>query len=291
VGLHLANREINVKNQEQVHFLNVKKLCSDFIVMVVIATFIAFLKPFGMQNIPFYYAWLFWVAACFAGYFLYSPIIYFGQRFTEKYFKLAARHQWVGVAVSSIIASLLFSFIIPLINLAFFNIQTDYLILVPQMIPYCLVIGGFITFVGYIKTRFSEQKQALQAQSIELDEVHGKVLQAKDEKIQGLMAKLPLEKRGKLLCLEMDDHYLNVHTEKGNHLVLMRFKDALSLVEDYPGIRTHRSWWVALDAIVGEERDGRKNLLKLSNEILVPVSKTYLASVKQSLLTKSTQIE
>jgi DNA-binding LytR/AlgR family response regulator len=49
-------------------------------------------------------------------------------------------------------------------------------------------------------------------------------------------------------------------------------------------MQTHRSWWVAFDAIEKEQRDGRKNLLKLTNGTLVPVSKTYLNQVKATLL-------
>ena len=93
------------------------------------------------------------------------------------------------------------------------------------------------------------------------------------------MEKLPLEKRGNLLCLEMDDHYLKVYTDKGHHLILMRFKDALALLESYAGLQTHRSWWVAIDAITTTQRDGRKVSLTLSNSLAVPVSRTYMKNI------------
>ena len=97
-----------------------------------------------------------------------------------------------------------------------------------------------------------------------------------------LMAMLPIEKRGNLLCLQMDDHYLNVVTDNGQHLILMRFKDALDLLRDYPGLQTHRSWWVALEAVSSVRKEGRKHVLILSENIEVPVSKTYVENVKSA---------
>jgi len=98
--------------------------------------------------------------------------------------------------------------------------------------------------------------------------------------LEKFMAQLPVDKRGKLFCLEMSDHYLKVYTDKGHHLILMRFKDALALLSDYQGLQTHRSWWVAIDAITKVNKDGRKTYLELTNELQVPVSKTYAEAVK-----------
>ena len=81
----------------------------------------------------------------------------------------------------------------------------------------------------------------------------------------------------------MDDHYLNVMTDKGEHLLLMRFKDALSKLEHYDGFQTHRSWWVAKEAVVDTKKEGRKLILILQNGTEVPVSQTYLANVKAAL--------
>jgi hypothetical protein len=48
-----------------------------------------------------------------------------------------------------------------------------------------------------------------------------------------------------LLALKAEDHYLKVITDGGSALILMKFEDALSALNGYPGIQTHRSWWVA----------------------------------------------
>ncbi|MCL1125610.1 LytTR family DNA-binding domain-containing protein [Shewanella surugensis] len=90
---------------------------------------------------------------------------------------------------------------------------------------------------------------------------------------------LPYDKRGELYCLEMSDHYLKVYTDKGHHMLLMRFKDALEMLVDASGFQTPRSWRVAKGAVLGRERAGRKLILALKNEIKFPVSRTYNAII------------
>ena len=280
----MTNREITNKNQVLSDFGDKKSWRSDLVLTAIIASFIAFLKPFGMANQSFYYIWLFWTTVCVAGYLVYRTTFYYGFGFLNKYQARLANNEWLTLPLLTVLASLFFSLIVPLINSLFFSVKASYLSVIPEVFPQCLVIGGFITIISLIQAKVSQQKQLLQQQSHTLESHKTQVKQNKENKINTLMTKIPFEKRGKLLCLEMDDHYLNIQTDKGNHLVLMRFKDALLHTEEYPGMQTHRSWWVALDAIEKEQRDGRKNLLKLTNGTLVPVSKTYLNQVKATLL-------
>ena len=87
-------------------------------------------------------------------------------------------------------------------------------------------------------------------------------------------ARLPGPLQGRLLCLEMQDHYLAVHTTAGSELILCRMEDAARELGAL-GRRVHRSWWVAADAVDGVERDGQRVLLRLSDDRRVPVGRTY----------------
>lgn len=79
---------------------------------------------------------------------------------------------------------------------------------------------------------------------------------------------------GRLRALQAEDHYLRVHTDLGDDLVLMRMADAVALLDRLPGARVHRSWWVARTAVTGSSsRDGRTQLL-LHGGLAVPVSRT-----------------
>ena len=64
-----------------------------------------------------------------------------------------------------------------------------------------------------------------------------------------ILARLPVHRRGTLRALEMDDHYVRVHTTAGTHMLLMRMRDAVAEVGDVAGEQVHRSWWVARDAV------------------------------------------
>lgn len=85
----------------------------------------------------------------------------------------------------------------------------------------------------------------------------------------------------RLLALEMEDHYLRIHTEAGSDLILMRLRDAVAELDGFPGQQVHRSFWVARDAVTGVERraDGKLTLV-LSTGMKVPVSRTHAPAVR-----------
>ena len=83
-----------------------------------------------------------------------------------------------------------------------------------------------------------------------------------------------------LLALEMEDHYLRVHTAQGSALILLRLRDALSELDGADGLQVHRSWWVARNALDGATREAGKPVLKLKNGLSVPVSRSFRAAVK-----------
>jgi len=93
------------------------------------------------------------------------------------------------------------------------------------------------------------------------------------------LIKLPEKLRGEILCLRAEDHYLRVYTQYGDDLILYRFGDAVSQLSG--GIQVHRSWWVALNAIDELQRENKRIHLKLHNGLIVPVSLTYQAKVKE----------
>lgn len=86
--------------------------------------------------------------------------------------------------------------------------------------------------------------------------------------------------RADLIAVEAEDHYLRVHTTAGDALILMRLTDAIEALRDRAGFRTHRSWWVARDAVEHARfRQGRGELT-LANGLKVPVSRAFATTVK-----------
>jgi hypothetical protein len=67
--------------------------------------------------------------------------------------------------------------------------------------------------------------------------------------------RLPFKLRGAAIrAVSSEDHYLRVHTDRGSDLILMRLSDALTELEGLEGAQTHRSWWVAKDAVLDVSR-------------------------------------
>ncbi|MEP6567962.1 MAG: LytTR family DNA-binding domain-containing protein [Mesorhizobium sp.] len=97
-----------------------------------------------------------------------------------------------------------------------------------------------------------------------------------------LIDRLPHAARGKLAYLSMQDHYVEVHTDKGTTLVLMRLADAIREAGDVAGLQIHRSHWVALDAVTGSRRKDGKLYLRLADDALLPVSRSCLDAVRKA---------
>jgi hypothetical protein len=88
--------------------------------------------------------------------------------------------------------------------------------------------------------------------------------------------RLPLHLQGaRLLALVSEDHYLRVYTDSGNAMILMRLSDAIAELGSEGGAQTHRSWWVARDAVSKAVRSDGKAVLTLTDGTEAPVSRTY----------------
>ena len=59
----------------------------------------------------------------------------------------------------------------------------------------------------------------------------------------------PLSGAARILALSMEDHYVRVFTDAGESLILLRLSDAMTEVQDVPGLQIHRSHWVATRAV------------------------------------------
>ena len=95
--------------------------------------------------------------------------------------------------------------------------------------------------------------------------------------LHGFLLRLPAAIGRDVVALQVEDHYIRVHTQLGNALVLGSLSDAMGDLErsGIAGQRTHRSWWVANHAVTAHAQRGRQLVLELNNGVEVPVSVTY----------------
>lgn len=81
-----------------------------------------------------------------------------------------------------------------------------------------------------------------------------------------------------LIALKAEDHYLRVITDGGSALILMKFDDALAALNGYPGIQTHRSWWLAHSQLAGIGRVTTS--VSLQDGTKVPISRRRRKAVQ-----------
>ncbi|WP_439471115.1 LytTR family DNA-binding domain-containing protein [Brevundimonas sp.] len=99
------------------------------------------------------------------------------------------------------------------------------------------------------------------------------------EALPPLVQRLPFGVRGPVICLQMEDHYVRIHTTRGSGLVLMRLSDAIAELQATPGLRVHRSWWIATEAVRAIDRSPRAVKVHLANGVIAPVSRPYMQAL------------
>jgi len=97
------------------------------------------------------------------------------------------------------------------------------------------------------------------------------------------LERLPVRLRGAdLHAVEAEDHYLRLHTSKGQDLILFRLSDAVAELEGLEGAQVHRSWWVARESVADARRGDGKATLTLVSGARVPVSRAYARALREA---------
>lgn len=97
-----------------------------------------------------------------------------------------------------------------------------------------------------------------------------------------LLDRLPFDKRGPLVALSVEDHYVRVQTTLGDEMLLMRLADAIREVGHTTGAQVHRSHWAAFDQVAKASRLGDRAVLHMKTGIDVPVSRANLPKLKEA---------
>lgn len=98
-----------------------------------------------------------------------------------------------------------------------------------------------------------------------------------------LLDRLPVDKRGPLIRIEVQDHYVLVVTSRGSELLLLRLGDAIAETGADTGQQIHRSHWVADAGVRAVIREGGKNprlTVHTTDGQSLPVSRSQVAEVR-----------
>ena len=143
------------------------------------------------------------------------------------------------------------------------------------MYGYVLVIGGMLTALFYFVDRRNGAEADRPAAPAPLEPPT-----AAAAPTVRFLERVPRQLGTEILALQMEDHYLRIHTRLGSDLILMRMRDAVAELNGLDGAQVHRSWWVARSAVQRAERDGRNVRLVLDGGTQVPVARDAAAQLK-----------
>ena len=100
-------------------------------------------------------------------------------------------------------------------------------------------------------------------------------------KLLNRLEKYPNAQR--VLSLSAQDHYVEVTTELGTDMCLLRFRDAIAENASEEGFQIHRSHWVAKSAVVKLETRNSTGQVQLVDGRALKVSQSRLAEFKNYL--------
>lgn len=101
--------------------------------------------------------------------------------------------------------------------------------------------------------------------------------------LRDLISLIPADKRGQIISVSAQDHYVEITTENGKHVNRMSMKEAIAMLPVDEGIQVHRSHWVSINAILSIEENASRCFLTLRNGQQIPVSKTKIPAVSAAI--------
>ncbi len=259
----------------------VRRIIIDLAAMTVIGVFLAIIGPFGSMAAPLPERLVTWIGFAWLGYACYRPM----QSVASWGERALALPRWGVLAAAVLVGTVPMTVAVVAINTEpFGNLRWPGLDVVMGTYFSVLVIGGAITVLFNIVQSPSRE---LAAVPLDVAPVAAALAPAAPVTLapaisNPLIEQLPAELGSEIVALEMEDHYVRVHTALGSALVLMRLRDAMALVTDIEGMQVHRSWWVARGAVEDVLRDGRNVRLKLPRGIEAPVARANIAALRDA---------
>ncbi|MHA7820124.1 MAG: LytTR family DNA-binding domain-containing protein [Erythrobacter sp.] len=252
-----------------------RKIVIDLAIMTVIGIVMALIGPFGSFEVPLAVRLVAWLSFAYVGYAIYSPMSFFVHH-GARALDLPQPLLWVlAVAVATVPMTAIvwvMNFIpgpVPLPSLE--AALTQYF--------YVFVIGGGVTALFYaLESRGETSEPVVSSPRAS----HTEPALKSSGPPNPLLDQLPAALGGEVIALEMEDHYVRVHTALGSELVLMRLRDAMAHVANVDGRQVHRSWWVARLAVEDVRREGRNVRLLLANGIEAPVSRAQVGELRDA---------
>lgn len=217
-------------------------------------TFMAFVNAFGFEGTTLVQRLLYWVPVMLAGGVMGTFVA--RAIFGSAWF---ASRTWLAAATVAMLLTIPLTVLVWVATTIMFERPWRPELMVHYILPVAIV-SSVMTGIGYISDRRPRETHAGPAGSPP----------------PRFLERLPTKLKGaEIYAVEAEDHYLRIHTDRGSDLILMRLGDAVGELEGIEGAQTHRSWWVAKEAVTEVARgDGRATFV-LKNGARAPVSRSF----------------
>ena len=227
-------------------------------VAFVAGLFLTFSGAFGTDDIPLGLRFAYWMAMMVLGYFWGAVV--------SRYFFRPERRTgalWRDAFAASLVMSVPITGMVVAANIGMIGSRISWRAL-PLLFSAVFLISLILTSINML---LETRRRAL---------THVGPTPPK------FLERLPLKLRGaEVWAVEAEDHYLRLHTSKGQDLILMRLADAVAELQGIEGAQVHRSWWVARDAITETARGDGRATLTLKDGAEVPVSRPYARRLRE----------
>lgn len=199
---------------------------------------------------------IYWTAMCgltyIAGWFAGGYVL----RIIEPY----TQHKYLRILACGIASGLAVWPVVIILNVITFGKSQAGWIPASGLLIYCVLIAITVAAASTLKQNETTEHQTTQPK---------------------IVSRLPQNLRGTLISLSVQDHYVEVATNKGTGLVHFRLLDAIDDCDEVEGLQIHRSHWVAIAGIKSVFRRDGKTLVETIRGDLLPVSRTHLPKIKQ----------
>jgi hypothetical protein len=226
------------------------------IITLIAAIFLAFGGAFGSAGATLPVRLAYWLGLMILGWL-------WGGFVSRTFFRrVGETHSlWLRILASSLTLAIPYSIVVALVGVYAMGSHYD-LIDIPGLVLTVTAISAVMIAINILAERQGVTSASSQPPKF--------------------LDRLPLKLRGgEVWAVEAEDHYLRLHTSKGQDLILMRLADAIDELEGIEGAQVHRSWWVARDAITEAVRGDGRATLTLKDGAEVPVSRTYARMLRE----------
>ena len=230
-------------------------------VALVVGALLALTEAFGMGETSLGFRLAYWL-----------PVMLIGALWGHLCSLLVERHvdmdrrPWLAVVVLTLVMTGPLAIMVWAVTGWFFDDDRSVtLARLPDFLGPVLVVTGTVSALNVFLARTPVQTHAAAA----------------GDRPPRFLDRLPFKLRGAAIrAVQSVDHYLRIHTDRGSDLILMRLSDALAELEGLEGAQTHRSWWVAKDAVRGVSRGDGRATLTLEGGLEAPVSRRYAKALR-----------